>query len=206
MFSRLTILSIIILITFNVESQNSAKKEFKKLSCAEKWWVIWHPFVAKKAYKITIMTRDTVEMVKKQHLLIGNGDGLQVDAFRHAYWMAILSHQIGGRRARSLGKAHEKGNHQDYKKHKNEEGNLPDKVSSEMDLYNNEVGIDIGKKQLLNDFTNQIITAIKRGACKIVKQDKSGNYLDKYGNIILNIDWQGKWENHRCLVFSNEIE
>jgi len=43
-------------------------------------------------------------------LLDGDASGGQVDAFRHAYWMARLHQEIGKRAAFSLGKSHEKEN------------------------------------------------------------------------------------------------
>ena len=60
--------------------------------------------------------------------------------------MARLTQGIGRRAAYSLGKAHEKGNYQTFKNRQLEDGILPDKPSSEMDLYNNQIGISIGKR------------------------------------------------------------
>ena len=101
---------------------SAQKKRVKKISFPEKIWAISHPFVVKKAYKITLHTRAVVRQVKSDSVLIGRGNGLQVDAFRHTYWMATLTREIGWRRARSLGKAHERGNYKTYKKRKEEDG------------------------------------------------------------------------------------
>jgi len=143
--------------------------------------------------------------MKKDTILIGTGNAQQIDAFRHTYWMALLTQEIGWRKAKKLGLAHEKGNYKDYKKHRNEDGVIPDKISSDMDLYNNTVGIEIGKKTNQLGFAEQIILAIKAGKCKIIKMDVSGNYLDCDGNIIAPETLKGKWENNKCLTNSDEV-
>ena len=125
-------------------SQEKAIKNFRKLSCPEKWWVIGHPFVAKKALKISKEARLKTDWVKQNKLLKGEGNGDQVDAFRHTYWMALLTQNIGARKAKRLGVVHEKGNKKQFKKGKKEDGELPDKIGSDMDLFNNQVGIEIG--------------------------------------------------------------
>ena len=37
----------------------------------------------------------------------------------------------------------------------------------------------------------------------IIKKDKNGNFLDCKGNIISAQELKGKWENNKCLVFSD---
>ena len=129
--------------SLTVLAQNNALKSFKELSCPEKWWVIGHPFVAKKTLKVSQIARLKTDSIKENNILKGVGNGDQVDAFRHTYWMASLTQTIGQRKAKRLGIAHEKGNKRDFKKGNKEEGSLPDKISSEMDLFNNEVGLKI---------------------------------------------------------------
>jgi len=181
-------------------------KQFKKLSCSEKWWVAGHPFVAKKSLKISEYARAITKEVKEEKLLKGEGNGDQIDAFRHTFWMANLTLEIGARRTKKLGKAHEKGNFKDFKKHQLEDGVLPDKISSEMDLYNNEVGIAVGKKSSIFELKSIVIDIILQGNCKIIKTDKEGNFLDEEGKIIPSENLKGKWENEKCLVKSNEMK
>lgn len=188
---------------FRVSAQESNMKKFKQLSYPEKCWVIWHPFVAKKALKITEETRKITEAIKREKSLKGTGNGGQIDAFRHTFWMASLSMEIGWRRSEKLGKAHEKGNYKDYKKRKLEDGEIPDKVSSEMDFYNNDVGIEIGKMTNKFELKEVVIEKVKEGKCKIIKKDETGNFLDCEGNIISQEQLKGKWENEKCLVNSN---
>jgi hypothetical protein len=184
-------------------AQDSAFKSFKEISCAEKWWVITHPFVAKKALKISQLARIKTDSIQQKNILNGTGNGDQVDAFRHTFWMAKLTQAIGSKKARKLGVAHEKGNKRDFKKGNKEEGSLPDKISSEMDLFNNTVGIAIGKERPEN-LVQFVIEEVKKGNCKIIKKDTLGNFLDCDGNIIPTESLKGKWENTKCLVKSNE--
>ncbi len=202
MLFKFLLITSFIVQSLTLFSQDNAFKSFKKLSCPEKWWVIGHPFVAKKALKISQLTRIKTDSIRQNKLLEGEGNGDQIDAFRHTYWMASLSQTIGLRRANRLGIAHEKGNERDFKKGKNEDGNLPDKISSEMDLFNNSVGLEIGNKSGVN-ILRLVVEAIKNGDCKIVKMDNNRNYLDCNGNLIPPEELNGRWGNNKCLINSN---
>ena len=198
---KLLFLLLFFVVSSLVYSQ-SKYKSFKKLSCPEKWWVVWHPFVAKKAFSISQLARQKTDSIKQNKILKGKGNGDQVDAFRHTFWMAQLTNEIGWRRAKSLGRAHEKGNYKDYKKRRLEDGEVPDKISSDMDYVNNDVGIALGKNTNEN-LVNKVVELVKMGKCKIIKTDAEGNYLDCGGNILLKKDLKGKWENEKCLVWSD---
>lgn len=178
----------------------------KEVSCPEKWWAVQHLFVLKKAKKITIETKKMVEQLKKDTILKGTGNGDQMDAFRHAYWMARLTQEIGQKRARRLGNAHEKGNYKAFKKGNYEDGAVPDKISSEMDFFNNDVGIDIGKNTLVEATKNAVINAVLNGKCKIIRMNAQGDFLTCEGELIPKETLTRKWENNKCLVNSNHIE
>ena len=197
-------LAFFILNSVTAFSQKSNWKKFRQLSGPEKCWVIFHPFVAKKALKVTEESRIVTKEIKKEKLLKGNGNGGQVDAFRHTYWMANLTLEIGSNKAKSLGNAHEKGNYKDYKKHKLEDGVIPDKVGSDMDYFNNEVGINIGELTTEFDLKEVVVEAVKEGRCKIIKTDDEGNFLDVEDNTIPMEKLKGTWENEKCLVNSNQ--
>jgi len=204
MSKKLTIFCFLFVLFFKVSAQESNFKKFRKLSGPEKCWVIFHPFVAKKALKISENTRKITKEIQKKQVLKGSGNGGQIDAFRHAFWMASLTQEIGKRRARSLGRKHEKGNYKDYKKRRLEDGEIPDKISSEMDLFNNEIGIKIGEKCDELELENIVVEAVLKGNCKIIKKDAYDNFLDCDGNYISLEILQGKWENNKCLVWSDE--
>ncbi len=202
---------IILLLSFLSISgfSQSIIKRFLNLPRPEKWWVATHVFVAKKTLKISEYAKQTADSLTHDTILDGDPAGGQVDAFRHCFWMSMLTQQIGWRRAGKLGNAHEKSNYLDYKKHRNEEGILPDKISSDMDYVNNDTGIQIGldNPELSRDsLKTLIIRKIKAGELLIIKKDKNGNYLDCDGNIIDLKKYYGIWEIPKCLVPSNQVE
>ena len=205
MMVKLATKIMLLLVVFSnvLVGQNSLFGQFKKLSCPEKQWVFFHPFVVKKALQLSLEARTTTVELKQQNLLKGLGNGDQLDAFRHTYWMARLAQEIHWRKAKRLGKAHEKGNYRQFKKGKLEDDVLPDKISSEMDLFNNEVGLNLGKSNKEQELKNEVIRLVKEGKCKILKTDAVGNFLDENNQIIPIEELKGKWENRKVLVHSD---
>lgn len=200
------ILFLSILFTLQSYSQASLKSFFK-LSGPKKTWVLFHPFKATKSLKISKEANRVSDSIKKTNLLDGDAAGGQVDAFRHAYWMARLTQEMGERAARSLGKAHEKENYITFKKRKLEDGVVPDEISSIMDLYNNEEGIKLISKGSIvskNGLVYRIINAIKMGKMKIIKKDNNGSFLTCDGKTLKKEELKGKWKNNKCLVNSNK--
>jgi hypothetical protein len=186
------------------QSKNSS---FFELSSPEIHWIILHPFKAKKAFLISNDALRTTDSICNTDLLDKDKSGGQADAFKHSYWLAGLTQTIGERAAIKLGEAHEKGNYKDYKKNKLEDGFVPDKLSSEMDLYNNNMGTrialenkDLNKSELIEI----IIREIQEGKMKILKKDESGNFLTCEGIVIPRDSLIGKWVNDKCLVSSND--
>jgi hypothetical protein len=192
-------------LCINTNAQSNFKK-FSKLSRPKKVWVIFHPFKAKKALRISEEAQRISDSITKTDLLDRDASGGQVDAFRHAFWMASLRKVLGKCAAQSLGKAHEKENYLTYKRRGLEDGVVPDKISSEMDLYNNEQGLKlITKGSLISSkaLVYKVINAIESGRMKIIKKDKKGNFLTCAGTLISNDSIKGKWENNKCLINSN---
>jgi hypothetical protein len=197
----------IFLLLISPESfSQSTKQQFKKLSCPEKWWICTHPFVAKKALRISLEARAVAENMQTDTAVGHSKEGGRTDAFRHAYWMARLSQEMCWRKARRLGKAHEKGNYLAFKKQKTEEGEAPDSIASAMDLYNNETGIAIGRKnKQMNREKLQLLIRqlISEGKMKFIRKDALGNWLDCEGRIVDLQLYQHIWNTPRCLVDSN---
>ena len=188
------------------KAQENYSQGYHQLSCPEKWWVIFHPFIAKKSFRLTQQARSISKEMAKDPLLDGDENGGQVDAFRHAYWMALLSQNICWKKARSLGKAHEKGNYKDFKKRHLEEGTLPDSASGAMDLYNNAQGIEIGKtnnKIPQQELIELVREAVASGKMKIILKDKSGFALDCNGIRIDTLQYRHQWNIPKCLVGSD---
>lgn len=199
------IIFLLLIVNLNSFSQGIISKFFK-LSRPEKCWVMIHPFSAIKIMKYAEEARIVTDSLKNDPMLDGNLNGGQLDAFRHAYWMALISQKYRAPRARRLGEKHEKGNYLDYKKGRLEDGALPDSVACEMDLRNNDVGIRIGS-QNKDASRKELIEIIKKeillGNLWIIKTDPKGNFLSGDGNILQADDYKGKWINKRCLVSSN---
>jgi hypothetical protein len=195
-----------LLSSLPLHAQTNYREGFHNLSRPEKWWVIFHPFIAKKTFRLTQDARNvSKEMVKKQ-LLDGDENGGQVDAFRHAYWMALLSQHICWRKACWLGKAHEKGNYLDFKKHKTEEGILPDSISGAMDLFNNRIGIEIGrvnKKVSEADLQSMVRDSILSGKMKVIYKNRNGEPLDCDSKVIDVQKYRQQWNIPKCLMNSN---
>jgi hypothetical protein len=201
--------SRLLIFFFLLSSQTfSQPPSFKKLSCPEKRWVFLHPFVAKKAYRITIEARNVSKQMESDSLLDHDADGGQVDAFRHSFWMARLAQEMCWRKVKRLGKAHERGNYLDFKKHRTGEETFTDSIASAMDLFNNDIGIKTGRenKSLSSaEIKNLIIKKIIEGRMKIILKDDHGNSLDCERKIIDLKMYAGKWNIPRCLVFSDQV-
>lgn len=180
---------------------------FKELSMPEKRWVIGHLFVAKKALTLTTFVVNEAKVMGPGNGLDAYDSGGKKDAFRHTYWMAVLSSQFGWKKARALGRAHEIGNKKAFDKNILEHGFLPDFTSMKMDLWNNEVGIEIGrqnKNASSESLKELVLHHILDGKCKIIKRNKEGLFLDKEGDVLKEADWKGKWTNSKCLVASHK--
>jgi hypothetical protein len=181
-----------------------AQSSFRKLSCPEKCWVLFHPRKALKARRITAHVMSVVDSIKKSNTIGSDGNGGQLDAFRHAYWMASLTIEIGAKQAGKLGKAHEKGNYRQFKKHRLEDAQLPDSVSCEMDLRNNAEGIESVAHRHFNfaekELQELILKKLKDGELAVISKDNEGRFLACDGSLIDMNKWAGKWVIPKCLI------
>ena len=94
-----------------------------------------------------------------------------------------------------------------FKKHKDEDGDVPDAISNTMDLWNNQIGADMSRENPEADeetLVTLVRVAVISGMCRIVKRNSSGDFLDLSGNVIKREQWHGKWVNPRCLVTSDK--
>lgn len=200
------ILLFFCLFSFSTNAQN---RQTGKVSCPEKRWALFHPFIARQSYSLTKDALHIADSIQNTRSLDGDIHGGQVDAFKHAYWMALLSQHINYRRALKLGKAHEKGNYKSFKKSKRKGIQTShDKVSSKMDLWNNQKGLEIGlalKDQGFKVIQLAIIDSIRSGVMKIIYKNASGQFLDCEGNVIPKENLIGNWENEKCLVPSDKV-
>jgi hypothetical protein len=177
---------------FSIAQKGKPHLSLSKISRPEKCWAIGHPFIAKKTFRLTGEALLVADSIHEFGILRGSMSGGQPDAFKHAYWMALLSQKISTRKARKLGKAHEKGNYLTYKKAKRkglvDSHNL---LASEMDLWNNDKGIEIGgynKNISAIQLQQIVIDSIKSGAMRIIKKDSLGGT-----NILVPSDHISSW-------------
>ncbi len=189
----------------------SATKSFHTLSRPEKVWVMKHLFIAKKSYRLTQRARFVTDSLGKAGIL-KDGNGGQLDAFRHTYWMALLATKISSRKAEQLGIAHENGNHLDFLHGKKEDSLRADSMMCVMDLKNDSSGIEIGKKFVNDTSSNKIsleqtiLNEVRDGKLVMIKKDAMGNWQDKTGRKIDLELYEGKWFIPKVLVKSNYIE
>lgn len=198
----LIMLTFLVTGIYSVPAQNGKLKSFGELPGPEKGWVITHPFKASKAHLISV---EAMEVSKEMEALLGKDyQGGAIDAFRHTYWMARLTQEIGEKAAASLGYAHEKGNRKDFKKGRLEDGGVADAVSEKMDLWNNKTGRNIACNHPdanKEDLIRIITTSLKNGELKMILKDQKGNYLDQNGRIIQS-HLLLEWENPKVLIDS----
>lgn len=185
----------------------AAKSGFSALSSNEKWWVVFHPFKAKRALAVSVETLKFTDSIKKTGIIGKDNNGGHLDAFKHTLWMLMLSAEIGPKAAFSLGKAHEKGNYKTFKKGAKEDGFLPDKVSSEMDLFNNQIGIDIFKKyptDSQDQYLRHVLRYLENGKLRMIRKDGS-HFISCEGSTIDPSALKGNWENDKCLIPTAKI-
>ena len=190
------------------KAQISTLHSFLKLSMAEKKWAIGHLFIAKKAWVITDRCRFVTDSLGKNGIPDRDPSDGKLDAFRHTFWMATLSEKIGVRKSLSLGRAHEQGNYRDCKRNRFEEGSIPDMASTDMDLYNNKIGVGIGMALKGNGEKlkiDSILKAIAKGKMRIVLKDTLGRSCDAAFHPIPLEAMKGKWITPRILVPSGKM-
>lgn len=199
---------LLLVIPLLTESQNRPVHSFLQLSTPEKIWTMGHPFIAMKAWNITLRSRFVTDSLQKEGIPDRDSSGGKLDAFRHSFWMATLTEKIGVRKALSLGRAHERGNYRDFKRKRFEEGDIPDKAASEMDLFNNKIGAGIGsalKGVNVKRVVDSVLSAIAKGRMLIVLKDSLGRSCDSLLTPIPKYELQGKWITPRILVPSDRI-
>ncbi len=200
------VLLFIVMGQIRLLGQEGIVKRFKQMHKAEKYYILFHPAAALKAYPLTVLAQNKTQEMLKDKDLDTDENGGQVDAFRHSFWMALLTQEIGAKKARKLGKAHEKAAYEDYLRLQNEDGVIPDFKASFMDLKNNEEGIHIGEQnpEASPEALTQIIKKeILDGKLWKLKKDANGNYYDHFEKLIPFSEWHGKWVNDKALVPSD---
>jgi hypothetical protein len=191
--------------SFILFSEIGLSQSFSNLQKAEKCWVIKHPFAALSAKKIARITLVKVDSIKKVNKLDTFLSGGKLDAFRHIYWMCLLSNKIGANRARSLGKAHEKGNYQQFLKLQLEDQLRPDSLSCVMDLKNNEIGIGLAQSKFGSNkaVIDSILEYIQNDKAWLLK--RKGEQLVNCNEEVVDVKhYQTIWFVPYCLIAPNK--
>ncbi len=182
-------------------------QKFSDRSSYEKHWGFFHPFAALKVKKIYKQCLPYYNELKKTNALDVFENGGKLDAFRHAFFMAAFTQKIKVKKIRKLGIAHEKGNYKHFLNGINEQGELPDSLSSVMDLQNNELGLQVGsenKKKDLRDLRDLVTEEIKKGSAVYFKRNLNAKYQTCSGEIIELENYRSKWFIPKCLMKTNE--
>ena len=169
----------------------------------DKLWVIKNHDKVFRSVDISKSVMKTMDSLDKIDFLGGNKEGGIFDAFRHIYWMYNLSSEVGEECARKVGEIYEGYGEYIFK---TTEMSGYDSVGRQMDLFNNELGINLAKQNIKKRLVfSEIRKIIKLGKAKIVKKNQNGEDLDINGEIIPTEEWKKSWNNRRVLVNSNEI-
>jgi hypothetical protein len=112
------------------ESPGGTKTPYDKLNAEQKRFVRKNPAAALRADKLAQIARN--EAAKRYPKQADQKDG-PGDAFRHAYWNALMTREMGRTTAKEIADANEAW-----------DWNPPGDPAREMDMYNNAVGRDIG--------------------------------------------------------------
>ena len=178
-----------------------------EISKYEYRWAMLHPLAAKRVQKHLAEAMDVYKEVKNAKELDGFENGGTLDAFRHAFTMAYLARYVQIDKLRKLGKSHEKGNEYFFYKNHQEFGERADSLACVMDLRNNELGFEIGKKSKnvsKEELKNLIIEQIKQGNAWKLKKNSQNQYISCQNEAFLIENYKGKWVLPKCLVKSNE--
>jgi hypothetical protein len=97
------------------------------LTPAEKLYILRHPHHA-----LTIKDSKETAYAETRRRFGRNGHNDQSDAFRHCFWSALLARELGKANALEFTTAHESSPSNDP-------------AEKAMDLYNNRIGLDIGR-------------------------------------------------------------
>ena len=185
-------------------------KAFKQLSKYEKRWALWHLFAALQLKKHQAEMYAAYKEVKQQNILDVYENGGKLDAFRHIFAMTYFSKYISIKKLRRLGIAHEKGNYLQYLNDQTDEGGeLPDSLSSVMDVRNNDIALSLAKevkKLSTEEIKQKIINLILAGGGFIIKRNVEGLYVDCEGNIISRGRMYKRWDIPKCLTAPTTLQ
>lgn len=173
----------------------------QNISVPEVWWAFQHPFAALKARKVSQVALKEAIKFRNENYPQSKLSGDFCDAYKHTLWMYMLSEKIGTKKAHKLGIAHEKGNYRQFRKGKIEDGELPDSLSSVMDLWNNDLGIELYKSNEKATNRNELIVeSLQNGKGRMMLMNNEGKYLSCNKELIITKPEIKQWSIPKCLI------
>lgn len=185
--------------------------QFFELSKFEKSWTIKHLKYASKANFYTEIAKLVTDSLIKNNVLDQDLSGGQIDAFRHAFWMAnMVLNGVPPEVALELGEVHEKSNVYEYKARSTNNLSMLDASSCYMDLFNNIKGVELAlglpKTTTQNELIHLLLNRVSLGDFAIIYKDYLGNMLTCEGQILTIEAQSNSWYNGKCIVPSNQIK
>jgi hypothetical protein len=195
----LTIIVAFFLFSLTADAQKRSRYEWL--------WAFTHPIAAIKVKLISkkcyhIYRTDTTIRTELDRFTNGG----KLDAFRHTFFMAAFAQKVKTKKIRKLGEAHEKASYKIFLKSGIEDGEIPDSLSTVMDLKNNETGFAIGqqfKRVSLDSLKQIVISQINLGTAAIMKRKSNGIYLTCDDQEIDLKRYSKTWYIPKCLIPSN---
>ncbi len=142
--------------------QTKITDKWNQLNDKEKNIIRWHP----QWYRVTYIEKNANEAFKMtEETFNKQGKGDESDAFRHAFWQARNTQDVGEELTRAWSDAHEYST-------------PPHEVNTDlyMDIHNNDVGIEIGKsnpKATPEELKSIILDKISKGELLILNEDQT---------------------------------
>lgn len=142
---------VIFLKTEKENSMASAYEQYQNLTEKEKAYIKTHP------HHVSAIKDSKGIAVKETKRIFGrNGRNDKSDAFRHCFWSALLSKELGYANALKFTTAHESSP-------------LNPTNEKTMDLHNNKVGLKIGQgKKSIKTLSLQCHVALKSNKLKVI--------------------------------------
>lgn len=200
----LSVALIILTFTVHTEAQNLWQK-YRSVPRAQKLWSAMHLRHAADMYRISVECRDYAASQLGCYPLDSTSYGGTADAFRHGYWMARLAQDHSLRICISLGRAYERSNRMAFRQQRRQGQFLYDKTSQEMDLRNNLIGAELGRRMPDADQT-AVADAVKRlivtGQLYIIAVTPDGNFVAEDGSTMAPDQVPKCWDNGKVLMKS----
>jgi len=76
-------------------------------------------------------------------------------------------------------------------------------MASIMDLFNNQLGIEIAQKNKdadLDSLQTLLIQAIRNGDARMILKNENKEFLDCDRNLLKMTDYKGQWNIPKCLI------